>query len=276
MILFISIPLQLPQSVLPFLMVLAKNLEAPYRTWPFRTSVLSVFSLHSVLRSFIKAQSRMNLHAQLCFPVSPLESALPRLAGSVHPKRLPERLSLLESALPKNGGALLDVQPSTCDFVPNVTNSEGGIPFLRRSRLGDGLSSDSFNISLLHCIHVSCLPVVVPLEPHGKRSLFLLSSYCYWTLSLPPRGVEYTSILVHFRSLAACSALRALLLTFASLDSRLARDPYGRFEPVDGRSSLFTDHRTRITGHDRGRITLFASRTSYRAKVSVIRRVMGV
>ena len=194
MILFISIPLQLPQSVLPFLMVLAKNLEAPYRTWPFRTSVLSVFSLHSVLRSFIKAQSRMNLHAQLCFPVSPLESALPRLAGSVHPKRLPERLSLLESALPKNGGALLDVQPSTCDFVPNVTNSEGGIPFLRRSRLGDGLSSDSFNISLLHCIHVSCPPVVVLSSPRcaPTENAFYLFSLHIVARRFPSQQGGYT------------------------------------------------------------------------------------
>jgi len=196
MILFISIPLQLPQSVLPFLMVLAKNLEAPYRTWPFRTSVLSVFSLHSVLRSFIKAQSRMNLHAQLCFPVSPLESALPRLAGSVHPKRLPERLSLLESALPKNGGALLDVQPSTCDFVPNVTNSEGGIPFLRRSRLGDGLSSDSFNISLLHCIHVSCPPVVVLSSPRcaPTENAFYLFSLHIVARRFPSQQGGYTPL----------------------------------------------------------------------------------
>ncbi len=61
---------------------------------------------------------RITVHSQLCFPVSPLESALLSFSVSVHSRRLPEKLSLLESALPKNTGGLTPRPNRSGSFDP--------------------------------------------------------------------------------------------------------------------------------------------------------------
>jgi hypothetical protein len=111
-------------------MILSQNLEAPYRCWPFLTSVLSVSFVRGarpacpeplgdpigLLNSFSAlAASALQgtrracppsygraFRSSLCFPVSPLEATLTKHSASVHSKRLTQTLSLLEATLTKN------------------------------------------------------------------------------------------------------------------------------------------------------------------------------
>jgi hypothetical protein len=112
-------------------MILAQNLETPYRRWTFLISVLSASFARGarpacpdplgdaigVLNSFsVPAASALwgsrracppsferAFRFSLCFPVSPLEATLTKPSASVHSKRLTQRLNPLECALTKNG-----------------------------------------------------------------------------------------------------------------------------------------------------------------------------
>ena len=111
-------------------MILAQNLEAPYRRWPFLTSVLSVFlcaracpnpigvlnsfsalaasALWRSRRAYPPSFGRV-FRSSLCLPISPLEATLTKPSASVHSKRLTEMLNPLECTLTKNlgGGGLI-------------------------------------------------------------------------------------------------------------------------------------------------------------------------
>jgi hypothetical protein len=133
---------------------------------------------------------------QLCFLVSPLKSALPRVPGSAHSNRLPEKLSPLESALLKNRG-------------------EGVPP-----------SSDSFVISLFRCLLVST-SVVLPLEPcciATANALYPASFHIVAGL-FPLQQGGYPPPVFPFARTVFSSFSGALWLAFlARLDALRARD----------------------------------------------------